>query len=231
MKYHHLILSLFFAPILLSAQTPVLRNAVDSLSWVMGRSYAEQYRSLPLRFNDTVVLQAFTSTLLGLSQPIDSATYSDMLDFLQFNIFRQQQAMQQRQAADVQQREQEYLSRLRQQDPTILTSPDGYCYQCLRPGNGRRPYVDGRVSFHFRSLNMFTGDTIDCTFGRRDPVTTVLNEHIIPALLSGLQLMDQGSLYRFYFPNALAYGAEGKFNLPPFTPLIYEVELLQILDD
>ena len=47
-------------------------------------------------------------------------------------------------------------------------------------------------------------------------------------LLLGMQLMNAGSKYRFYFPHQLVTGATG---IPPYTPVSYEVELHEIYND
>jgi FKBP-type peptidyl-prolyl cis-trans isomerase len=40
--------------------------------------------------------------------------------------------------------------------------------------------------------------------------------------------MSVGSKYRFYIPSGLAYGPQGSGPIPPYSPLIFEVELLGI---
>jgi hypothetical protein len=55
---------------------------------------------------------------------------------------------------------------------------------------------------------------------------------VIKGWTEGLQLMSEGSKYRFYIPQELAYGANPNGDIiKPFMPLVFEVELLAILDD
>ena len=54
--------------------------------------------------------------------------------------------------------------------------------------------------------------------------------NIFPGLKEGLQMMNGGSHYIFYVPNALAFGAEGAPDIPPYSMLIYEVELFDVMD-
>jgi FKBP-type peptidyl-prolyl cis-trans isomerase len=42
--------------------------------------------------------------------------------------------------------------------------------------------------------------------------------------------MNTGAKYKFYIPSSLAYGSLGQGNRPPNTPLVFEVELIEILD-
>jgi FKBP-type peptidyl-prolyl cis-trans isomerase len=44
--------------------------------------------------------------------------------------------------------------------------------------------------------------------------------------------MNTGSTYRFFIPSALAYGGQGVGNvIPPYSTLVFKVELLAIIDE
>ena len=50
---------------------------------------------------------------------------------------------------------------------------------------------------------------------------------VIPGWVEGVQLMQQGSKYRFFIPWKLAYGPKGAGqDIPPYSVLIFEIELL-----
>jgi FKBP-type peptidyl-prolyl cis-trans isomerase FklB len=40
--------------------------------------------------------------------------------------------------------------------------------------------------------------------------------------------MQEGSAFRFVIPYHLAYGASGRPEIPPFSTLVFEVELIKI---
>ena len=54
---------------------------------------------------------------------------------------------------------------------------------------------------------------------------------VIKGWTEGLQLMKVGSIYKFYIPQELAYGANPRPGGPidPFSALVFEVELLDII--
>ena len=78
---------------------------------------------------------------------------------------------------------------------------------------------------------MLTGEPYDQTYGKRDPIVHVVGEPMFPGLIEAFQLMNAGSIYRFYFPYQVAFGAQGSGNIPGYTPLIYEVEVHELYPD
>ena len=48
----------------------------------------------------------------------------------------------------------------------------------------------------------------------------------------GVQLMKEGAKYQLYIPSALAYGERGSQpNIGPGEPLIFDVELLEVVKE
>ena len=109
--------------------------------------------------------------------------------------------------------------------------PAGFYYEQLRAGKGRKAVYGDRINFDYRSFLMFSGEAYDQTYGKRDPIIHVVGEPMFTGLIEGFQLMNAGSIYRFYFPYQLAFGERGSRDIPGFTPFIYEVELHEIYEN
>ena len=109
-------------------------------------------------------------------------------------------------------------------------NPSGFYYEVLKPGKGANAQIGQRILFDYRSFLMFNGEPYDQTYGVRDPILHVVGRPMFQGLIDALQLMNAGSIYRFYFPYQLAFGETGAGDIPGYTPFIYEVELHEIYE-
>ncbi|HLT63453.1 MAG TPA: FKBP-type peptidyl-prolyl cis-trans isomerase, partial [Pseudohongiella sp.] len=63
---------------------------------------------------------------------------------------------------------------------------------------------------------------------RGEPVQFALNQ-VIPGWTEGLQLMKPGDKWRLFIPYELAYGSTGSGPIPPFSVLVFDVELIEVI--
>jgi len=113
------------------------------------------------------------------------------------------------------------------QKPGIITTSSGLQYEVVKEGSGKKPSIDNLVRVHYEG-KLIDGTIFDRSYDR-DPAEFPLGA-VIPGWSEGVQLMSVGSKYRLFIPPQLAYGAEGMPPaIPPFSVLIFEVELLDIL--
>lgn len=110
--------------------------------------------------------------------------------------------------------------------PNIKTTASGLQYEVVKEGTGAKPTATDRVKVHY--IGKLTNDTVfDSSVARKEPAVFNVNQ-VIPGWTEGLQLMSVGSKYRFYIPQNLAYGAQDQGKIPPFSTLVFDVELLSI---
>lgn len=112
----------------------------------------------------------------------------------------------------------------------VLTTSSGLQYEILINTEGSKPTPTAKVRVHYHGTTP-NGDVFDSSIDRNQPAEFGLNQ-VIRGWTEGLQLMSEGSKYKFYIPQELAYGANPSGDIiKPFMPLVFEVELLSILDD
>ncbi len=109
--------------------------------------------------------------------------------------------------------------------PGIITTASGLQYQVITTGKGPKPSATSNVKVHYQGT-VPEGGIFDSSIGR-EPVDFVLNQ-VIPGWTEGIQLMNVGSKFKFFIPQELAYGGNPPPNtiIKPYSPLIFEVELL-----
>ena len=109
----------------------------------------------------------------------------------------------------------------------IITTASGLQYEVIKTGKGEKPTAESTVKVHYQGT-VPEGGIFDGSIGR-EPVTFVLNQ-VIPGWTEGIQLMNPGSKFKFYIPQELAYGGNPPPNtiIKPYSPLIFEVELISI---
>ncbi|MDR0316056.1 MAG: FKBP-type peptidyl-prolyl cis-trans isomerase [Treponema sp.] len=113
--------------------------------------------------------------------------------------------------------------------PGIITTSSGLQYEIISEGTGAKPTADDVVRVNYEGT-LTDGTVFDSSYQRGQPAEFPLS-HVISGWTEGIQLMRVGSVYRFYIPSDLAYGSRGAGQMiPPHAPLIFEVELLSILD-
>lgn len=122
---------------------------------------------------------------------------------------------------------QEFLERNAKEDGVRQTE-SGLQFKVLEEGTGTIPSRQDRVSVHYTG-RLLDGTVFDSSVQRGQPAEFPVSG-VIPGWIEALTLMPVGSKWELYIPQNLAYGERGAgASIPPFSALIFEVELLEIL--
>lgn len=109
----------------------------------------------------------------------------------------------------------------------VHTTASGLQYRILTEGQGEKPSANDRVKVHYRGT-LIDGTEFDSSYKRNQPATFGVNQ-VIAGWTEALQLMPVGSKWEIVIPAALGYGERESGTIPPFSTLIFEVELLEIV--
>ena len=107
------------------------------------------------------------------------------------------------------------------QEPGIGTLDGGVLYRVIKPGSGPHPTDGNIVTFHYEGR--FINGTI---FDKESRPETIAIKELIMGFAIALKAMPLGAKWEIYIPWQSAYGAQGTDDVPPFSTLIYKVELL-----
>jgi FKBP-type peptidyl-prolyl cis-trans isomerase len=140
----------------------------------------------------------------------------------------------------MQDKQQQYMSKLKQQSMAestkflaeikakkgVVTLPDGLAYEIVKPGEGDYPKATDTVKVNYTGT-LINGTKFDSSVDQGKPAEFALNE-VIPGWTEGIQKINKGGKIKLYIPPQLAYGDDGRPNIPPGSTLIFDVELLDI---
>ena len=106
----------------------------------------------------------------------------------------------------------------------VITTSSGLQYKIISEGKGQIPGEKSRVKIYYRGT-LVDGTEFDSTNNK--PSTFRIGQ-VIQGWTEALQLMPVGSKWELYIPQELAYGSREQSNIPPYSTLIFEIELVEI---
>ena len=106
----------------------------------------------------------------------------------------------------------------------VKETTSGLQYEIITQGTGANVTADQQVKINYTGT-LIDGTKFDSSYDRNEPLTMDLNR-VIPGMKEAILLMPIGSKYKFYIPYELAYGENGGGPIPPYSTIIFEVELL-----
>jgi FKBP-type peptidyl-prolyl cis-trans isomerase FkpA len=110
---------------------------------------------------------------------------------------------------------------------TAKPSATGLYYIETKKGSGPSPKLNDMVKVNYTG-KLLDGTTFDSNEGR-EPVEFALAEgQLIQGWVEGLQLMKKGGKATLILPSSLGYGPRGSGPIPPYSPMVFEVELVDV---
>ncbi len=102
----------------------------------------------------------------------------------------------------------------------------GLFVQVLQSGSGPPAGFGDEMGVHY-TVWFPNGSRLDSSEGN-DPLPMVLGTTVlIDGWIEGVTGMRLGERRKLVLPHDLAYGATGRSGVPPYTPLVFEVELAE----
>ena len=120
---------------------------------------------------------------------------------------------------------QKYLEKNKERDEVTETD-SGLQFEVIQEGQGDQPGAESNVTVHYHG-SLIDGKVFDSSYDRGEQISFALNQ-VIPGWTEGLQLMNPGAKYRLYIPYNLGYGEQGTQGIPPFSTLVFDVELFSV---
>lgn len=110
----------------------------------------------------------------------------------------------------------------------VVELPSGLQYKVITMGTGEKPKPTSKVKVNYVG-RLIDGTEFDSSYKRKEPTSFKCNQ-VIKGWTEALCLMTEGSTWELYIPYNLAYGERAAGKIPPYSTLIFTVELLEIED-
>ncbi len=162
-----------------------------------------------------LIKQGFINGLLGDDSQFDSHSAGEYI----------QATLNHLKYGDTKEQGEKFLEENKLREGVIVTE-SGLQYEVLKMGKGKKPAATDRVKVHYHGT-LTDGTVFDSSVERGEPIVFGLNQ-VIAGWTEGVQLMPVGSKFKFYIPQNLGYGERAAGSIPPYSTLIFEVELLDI---
>ena len=202
---------------------------MDKLSYALGHNIGHQLIGMGLKesLNIEDYAAAIADVLQGRQPKMSHTEVNEVLE----HYFTELEARQQAEAAErgkAAKGEGEAFLAENKKRAGIVTTASGLQYEVVKEGTGRQPKASDTVSCHYEGT-LIDGTVFDSSYRRGMPAEFGLRQ-VIAGWTEGVQLMKEGSIFKFYIPYNLAYGEHGAgADIPPYAALIFTVELLKVM--
>jgi len=109
----------------------------------------------------------------------------------------------------------------------VQETTSGLQFEVITMGTGPKPGAEEVVKVNYIGT-LTDGTKFDASADHGQPAVFGVNQ-VIRGWQEGIQLMPVGSKFKFYVPYELGYGEQGQGPIPPYSTLVFEVELLEIV--
>lgn len=110
----------------------------------------------------------------------------------------------------------------------VVTLNSGLQVEVLQPGDGAIPSADAWVQVHYRGWHL-DGREFENSWSRDAPATVAV-ARTIPGWREALVSIPVGTRVKLVLPPALAYGRAGGGAIGPEETLVFDLELLAIIE-
>ena len=202
---------------------------MDKLSYALGHNIGHQLIGMGLQksLNIEDYTAAIADVLQGREPKMSHSEVNEVLEHYFTELEERQQAEAAERGKAARSEGEAFLNRNKLR-PEVTTTASGLQYEVVKQGTGRQPKASDTVRCHYEGT-LIDGTVFDSSYRRNQPAEFGLRQ-VIAGWTEGVQLMKEGSIFKFYIPYNLAYGERGAgADIPPYAALIFTVELIKVL--
>ena len=202
---------------------------MDKLSYALGHNIGHQLIGMGLK--ESLNVEDYAAAIADVLQGREPKMSHEEVHQVLEHYFAELEERQQAEAAErgkAAKGEGEAFLKENAQRPGVTVTASGLQYEVVKEGTGRQPKASDTVRCHYEGT-LIDGTVFDSSYRRGMPAEFGLRQ-VIAGWTEGVQMMKEGSIFKFYIPYNLAYGERGAgADIPPYAALIFTVELINVL--
>ncbi len=199
----------------------ILKTHIDTVSYSLGLNIGRTFTKYGIhKVNTKVLMMAIDQVLQGTNP--DSFLINPQVaeQILKVYLYKEKQQS----LTFSEQRWKKFMEQNAKRKGVVVLK-SGLQYEVLKPGHGPRPLLSDYVVVQYRGY-LPDGTVFDNNYLRSPAVFRVSSS--IEGWQQALVRMRVGAKWRIYLPPYLAFGNRQVGKIPPNSPVIYEIKLLEI---
>lgn len=201
-----------------------LDTEVQKYSYALGNQFGSNLGQIGVEIDEKALMMAVNDVLQNKESKMTEQEVQEAMVALRS---KRMEAQKER-AANNQAEAQDFLEKNKTQEGVKVTD-SGLQYKVLEEGTGKTPTADSRVKVHY-SGTLIDGSEFDSSYKRGAPAVFGVGG-VIKGWTEALQMMKEGAKWKLYIPADLAYGSMDRPSIPANSVLIFDVELIEVLDE
>ena len=188
----------------------------------IGSGLSQQFQTLkPISDREIeVLIQGLRDGIAGKALAIDQQEGA--------NLVRTMVQKRQGAAAEAEKKASQAFAAAEAAKPGAKKTESGLVYTEIKAGSGTSPVATDKVRVHYHGT-LRDGTVFDSSVERGEPTEFPLNR-VIPCWTEGVAMMKPGGKSRLVCPAEIAYGDRSTGRIPGGATLVFEVELIEVLN-
>ncbi len=208
-------------------RSPTMNSVEDKMSYQAGYEDGKALSHSGFKIDVDLYLLGMIASQNGLDPLFTRDEVKDMMKILEEREIERMRNLHKKQGTENQAKGEEFLKQ-KAQEEGVVALPSGVHYKVLKEGNGVQPDESKIVEMHYR-IKLIDGTEVNSSYEVRMPQEYKVNQ-LMKGMIEGIQLMREGGHNIFYIPAALAFGERGTGDIPPGSTIVFEAELLRVMD-
>ena len=202
--------------------TTVLATDVERISYIIGLRMGEGFKKSKLELDVKTFVAAIEDVLKDRQPAMTEEEMMATEKMFQEKMMQEQQA----ETANNLEAAKTFLAENGKKEG-VITTESGLQYIEVKPGQGEKPAATSKVRVHYKG-SLLDGTEFDSSYKRGEPAEFQVDQ-VIPGWQEALQLMQVGAQYKLFIPPDLGYGDQGNPRIPGNSLLLFDVELVEIV--